>query len=541
MRVLLISPPVRDYYESSERLTPLGLCYLKAALGRYSPKAKVKVLDARAGGGAKSVAAPPELAELHRFYRQRDAGPFSTFHAYRHFGMEYESVADEAEAFAPDLIGVPLLFSAYHAEALELCAALKRRLPRALIVVGGPHASALGARMLKNPQLDFVIRGEGEKPLSSLVNALAAGGSDLSSVPNLIWRRESGIVENRLEENFPLEEIPAPDFSNLDPTRYRIGKKPLATLLASRGCPRGCAFCSVEEIFGNRHRARTPEDILAEIRLRHVKGYRAFDFEDDNLALKRGDFLALLAGITAEYGEKGISLAAMNGIDYLTLDGEILDAMARAGFAHLNLSLVSLDIASCRAHNRASSPEKFAAVARQGAARGLLVNAYLILGLPGENLETMVAGLKFLAELPVLIGVSPFYLTPGMALWSGEPTRKRLMNARLTALGPDTPECPREAVYTLFIASRMVNFLKGLELGGEKATLKDALEVASTIPGKSAKGAEILRALLETGVFSKWDGKAIFADENFDSRLFAGFWGTLEGIGTRSGGTILLP
>lgn len=538
MRILLVSPPVRDFYESAERLAPVGLASLKAALGKWMPEAEAKILDARAGHSRRTVPLPPELAFLRDYYRIRDTGPFSTFAGYYHFGADYGHIAGEAHAFAPDLVGISCLFSAYCAEAIETARAIKMRLPGVPVVFGGPHASASPESVLGSGFVDYVIRGEGERPLAELAKALYSGAG-AGSAPNLAWLESGRLQSNPQAPNYPIEELPPPDYSDLDPDLYRIGRRRLATVVTSRGCPHSCDFCSAREVFGTVHRRRPAASIIAEMGRMVAEGYSAFDFEDDNLTTPPAAFHELLEAIIAEFGERALHFSAMNGVNYQTLDAPTLSLMRRAGFNHLNLSLVSADEGLCRAHGRIGSREKFSKVARLAADMGFLTTAYLILGLPGEPLESMLDGLAFLAGLPVLIGVSPFYLTPGMALWSGEATRERLMRARLAALGPDTPGCSRRDVYTLFISARIINFLKGLD-AQDGASLGEAIGRAAALGGRLAAGAELLQKLLETGVLRSWSGGISLELEKFDGDLFTRLRRRIGRLENRRGDAILL-
>ena len=72
MKVLLIQPPVRDFYDTDVRLQPIGLCYLKAAVKKHLPDIDVIVKDDHGGAGRKTVAIPQELRYLADYYAVDD-------------------------------------------------------------------------------------------------------------------------------------------------------------------------------------------------------------------------------------------------------------------------------------------------------------------------------------------------------------------------------------------------------------------------------------------------------------------------------------
>ncbi len=84
--ILLIQPPIRDFYLTAKRTIPYGLACIAAPLMRegYS----VEILDCLATGKSKKVELPPEMAYLSDFYSGPDISPFSLFHDYRHFGFD---------------------------------------------------------------------------------------------------------------------------------------------------------------------------------------------------------------------------------------------------------------------------------------------------------------------------------------------------------------------------------------------------------------------------------------------------------------------
>ncbi len=122
MKVLLIQPPVQDFYDTDVRLQPIGLAYLKAAINQLLPDVDVSIKDYHGGCGRKTVPMPKELRYLSDYYSVADKSPFSTFHRYYHFGKSFEEIESEIAAIAPDVVGISSLFTPYYREALEVAA-----------------------------------------------------------------------------------------------------------------------------------------------------------------------------------------------------------------------------------------------------------------------------------------------------------------------------------------------------------------------------------------------------------------------------------
>jgi len=515
MKILLIQPPIQEFYDTDIRLQPLGLCMLKAVARKFFPHIQVLVRDYHQGYGRKTIPLPGELSYLRDYFKYPDASPFSTFFHYYHFGAPFEEIGKEVAHEKPDLVGISSLFSPYHREALACAREIKKRL-NVPILMGGSHVSAAPLSVISDPSVDFIIRGEGERPFVEFLRAWEAGLL-LEGVPNLGFKRNGDPVLNPMAENFPLDNLPPADFSDLRPDRYLFEKRPLCFITTSRGCPHQCTFCSVHLTFGEKFRRRSPENVLSEIRQRYSEGYRVFDFEDDNLSFSREDLKTILNALIAEFPVNDLRLVAMNGISYLSLDREILELMKRAGFRSLNISLVSANADVLARLKRPHTLSKYLDVVNQAHGLGFDIVSYQILGLPYETLDDMVDTMALMASLPVLIGASIFYLTPGCPIAQEFPemTESDIFKARSTAMAIETDQFHRDDLYTLFITARIINFLKGLRLKEKEVSLQEALNEAETAGHREKLGAQILQKLLNE--------KRLYASTKGGLELLPGF------------------
>jgi radical SAM superfamily enzyme YgiQ (UPF0313 family) len=521
VKIVLIQPPFEDFYQTDVRMQPLGLAYLKSALLRHLPELKIKIFDFRHGWPRKTIALPAELRHVRRYFALDDKSPFSTFFHYYRFGPEPEDIAEKIRPLHPDLVGISVHFSAYFREAFQLARVLKQQLG-VPIVAGGAHASAVPEHILDEPAFDFVVVGEGERPLVELAKALRRGTS-LETVPNLVYRKDGEVFCTGIGENFGLEELGIPDLSDFPLERYSYRGRPMCFLLASRGCPHRCAFCSIHGVFGG-YRWRHPDSVLEEIRLRVQQGYRVIDFEDDNLTAYRDamEYICRKIGQEAWCGE--IEFLAMNGFTYWSLDEELLQWMRRAGFRKMDLSLVSCHADLMKRLRRPHHPDLLERVVRAAQRLGFVQTVYVILGLPGDTVSAMLDSMAFLVRMPVQIGASIFYRVPGMPLARNELFREEdFVCARSTAFRTDA-ECSAQDLFTLLVSARIFNFLKRLPINHGTVSLTEALDVAAALGGRWAIGAEILRKWKSTGKLYActgcgWKERTAFRMEVFQELL----------------------
>ncbi|MBN1625915.1 MAG: B12-binding domain-containing radical SAM protein [Deltaproteobacteria bacterium] len=520
MKIILIQPPISDFYDTDIRLQPLGLCMLKASVKRHIPDVEVIVKDFHQGRGRRTIPYPRELAYLKDYYRYHDKGPFSTFHHFYHFGAGFDEAAEEVAKEMPDIVGISSLFSPFYMDALACANAIKKMI-NVPVIMGGPHVSAAPRQTLNEPCVDFIIRGEGERPLVEFIKALRSEKA-MDSVPNLGFKRNSDMIFNPIEKNYDIRDMAWADFSDLPTDRYMLNRKPLCFIAASRGCPHRCAFCSVHVTFGEGFRTRPIEDVVNEIKKRRHDGYRVFDFEDDNLSLNSEYFKDILKCLISLFPEGDIRLVAMNGMSYLSLDHEMLGLMKRAGFGSLNLSLVSSNKEIMKRYKRPHDLEKYLDIVEISHSLGFNIVTYQILGLPGESIEDMTDTIALLAGLPVLIGVSIFYMTPGSPITGGFPdmTEEDILKARSTAMAIETDSFKRDDIYTLFITARIINYIKGINTDDKDVGISCALDEARGTDKRGVLGTEILNRLLNEKRLYAATGSGMKAVNRFKADLF---------------------
>ena len=538
MKIILLQPPIRDFYDTDIRLQPLGLCMLKAAVKKHLPDIEVIVKDYHQGWGRKTIAYPREFSYLRAYYQYHDKSPFSMFYHYYHFGAGFDEIARDVAKEGPDIVGISSLFSPYYREALA-CARAIKGVSGVPVIMGGSHVSAMPHSMLPDTSVDYIIRGEGERPLVEFLKAFLSGGS-MFSVPNLGFKRNAEVILNPMDSPYDYVELAWADFSDFPADRYTLNNEPLCFITTSRGCPHKCAFCSVHMTFGDGFRTRSPDDVIMEIQKRYADGYRVFDFEDDNLSFSRDYFKELLNRLISLFPERDIKLVAMNGISYMNLDPEILELMKRGGFSGLNLSLVSSKAETLKRYRRPHTLDKYLEIVDKARSLGLDIVTYQILGLPGESLDDMIKTMILLAGLPVLIGVSIFYLTPGSPASLAFPgmTGDDVVKSRSTAMAVETGEFIRDDLFTLFITARIINFLKGVKSGAEGPGFMDALEAAEDSDKRGSLGAGVLKRLFNEKKLYAATGNEMKVIDRFETDLFFRLWERLPYICTQEGGRI---
>ncbi len=506
--ILLIQPPVRDFYLTTKRSIPYGLAAIAASLIKHG--FSVEILDGLATAKSREIPLPAEMDYLSAYYGNPDLSPFALFHQYRHFGYSFEHIAKQAKASGAFLIGISSLFTAYSPEALQTARVVKDWLPSCKIVVGGHHPTALPEAVMACSAVDYVICGEGEASLPALASILKADGSPsdamLSAVPGLAFRKTGGALHvGEPVWMKDLNDAPPPAMHLVRAGYYRRGKSGASVIVASRGCPMTCTYCSLGKNAKAPYRKKSLETVLFEMaQAIHTSDAGFIDFEDENLSFDRNWFMALLAAIQARFPEPGPELRAMNGLFPASLDRDMVLAMKAAGFKTLNLSIGTVAPSQLRRFHRPDMQGAFETALELAEDCGMTAVGYIIVAAPFQDPMTSVDDLLYLASLRTLAGVSVFYPSPGsqdydlcgrLGILPGHPS---LMRSSALPLSHTTS---RTDAVTLMRLGRLLNFMKslidqGIDFETEPAGSSNNI---SPLENRRDSGLRLLRMFLADG------------------------------------------
>ncbi|HET6201434.1 MAG TPA: cobalamin-dependent protein [Planctomycetota bacterium] len=322
--------------------------------------------------------------------------------------VETLTVGDAAarlEGLAPQVVGLSAM--TYEAGCLHaLAEQAKRRLPGALVVAGGPHPSVAADEVLKDPSVDYVVRGEGDLIFPDLLRA-HFGGGDLGPVTGISWRRADGSVVHNPDRPPPanLDELPFPAWDLIPMEKYhRVPRggviywhEEFATLFSSRACPWRCTYC--HNSYGKVFRERSARNVLAEIDLLVSRyGVKELVFMDDIFNFKPERAKGICRGLI----ERGydLKLTFPNGLRGDILDEELIVLMRRAGMYRASIAIESavprLQKVMKKNLNLARTEESV----RKLADLGVLTHGFFMLGFPSETREEMLETIRWARRSP---------------------------------------------------------------------------------------------------------------------------------------------
>jgi len=248
----------------------------------------------------------------------------------------------------PDVIGFSLIFQYMAPDFAKVIRALRENNVKAHITTGGHYPSFDYEEVLRRmPELDSVVRFEGESTLVELLDTLETG-SDWRTLKGIAYRHDDRVVANPLRPPIPdLDALPFPDRTGLD---YESEALPTAAILASRGCPWNCSFCSIRPFYeaqgGLLRRLRNPEAVIEEmVGLYRDRNVRAFLFQDDDFLAggrKAKDWAVQIADGLRHAGLTGkVSFKVSCRSD--EIEEDCLRKLAAGGLSHVYMGVESGD------------------------------------------------------------------------------------------------------------------------------------------------------------------------------------------------------
>ena len=294
---------------------------------------------------------------------------------------------------------------------------------RPLLMTGGGLASSAPEFTKRHmPELDIIVRGEGEQTVLRLVDGI----TNYHEIGGICWKYRTydawfdNIDQSLIED---LDTIPYPDWDAVPMEEVYLGNpiwgknagnssgiqfeaKRSANMVVSRGCPHRCTFC-MHYVFGKKYRMRSVDNVMGEI----IELKRRYDIDfvgmvDDNTCANSIWLTELCyALIKADLGIKWGCSATIQA-----LDADLCKLMAEAGCLWVGFGIESASVPIREAMHKIGTPERAAQAVKGVRDAGMWANTTYVLGFPGETIETARETANWMRDNDCINSV--FYATP---------------------------------------------------------------------------------------------------------------------------------
>lgn len=420
-KVLLINPYSPEFYydEMGEKHIPLSMLYISSYLKKFGHEVVFRDFN---------VIQVSHQSEHKRFLLDE------------HYDSNVESVFRD---FKPNYVGITIHYSGRFRPAIEISRRIKARHPHIPIIAGGLHPTLHPKSTLEEYEcFDFILQGEGERTFRELIEALNRGDSTHENIDGIAFRKGQDIIV-RDKKHFidNVDELPFPDYGLVNIKDYYFDTSkwhnpkglPInlsVYVISGRSCPRKCTFCCMWKAHGPAARLRSPKNVVDEIEYLYYKyDQRYFSFMDDNLTVDKQRII----DICTELLHRGLDIQfdTPNGVELLSLNEQVIDALVKAGLIRVNLPIESGSEKMRKDMHKALPQRKiyevFEIVKRYPHLR---YNVFFIIGFPTETRETLQETYDLIQKLELKRAVIS-YATPfaGTVLYD-ECVQKNLIDSK---------------------------------------------------------------------------------------------------------------
>ncbi len=385
---------------------PLGIAYLAAYVRAHGHEPYV-------------VDAVGEAVTRLRPWPQREKRLFQ--------GLSFEEIIARIPKDS-DVIGVSCMFTHAWPMVRALVIELSKAFPHAKVIAGGEHVTSMYEKVLRETGVEACVLGEGEITLIELLDAFKHG-RPLKEIPGLAIRDENGKAwrtPKRARIADP-DVLPLPAWDLMDPMAYLAGEifmGPSAgrsiPMLATRGCPFRCTFCSSPQMWTQIWRARDPRKVVDEMQ-RWMKDYGANDFQFQDLtAIVRKDWIIAFCRELIDRKLK-ITWSLPVGTRSEAIDGEVPALLMESGCHHITYAPESGSEAILKSIEKRVHLHHLEKSTRDSLDAGLKVCLFMIVGFPQETAEDVRKTFAFIRKMARLgaheIAISTFVPLPGTQLF----------------------------------------------------------------------------------------------------------------------------
>ncbi|MCG2809480.1 MAG: B12-binding domain-containing radical SAM protein [Candidatus Portnoybacteria bacterium] len=368
MKILLINPPTfnmlptmlpRSVDEARGYNPPLGLLYLAAYLQKNSEH-QVEILDC-------------QVEELN-----------------------YKQIKEKIKENAPDAIGLTTMTFTL-IDVLNIVKIAKKINPEIKTILGGPHVDIYPEETINQPGVDYLVLGEGEKPLKGLLDNINSL-NNLRQVKGVVFKDNNKIVNTgRAELNQDLDSLPFPARRLTPYQKYSsvLSKvSPVTTMFTSRGCPYKCLFCDRPHL-GKFFRARSAKNVVDEMEECQKMGIKEILIYDDTFTVKRQRVI----DICLEIQKRNLKIDWDVRARVDTVDKELLEIMKDSGCQRIHYGVEAGTQKILNVLRKGISLEQVEKAFKLSRKIGLETLAYFMIGSPTETKEDILETIKFAKKI----------------------------------------------------------------------------------------------------------------------------------------------
>ena len=405
--ITLIRPPAVEAFRfaTTSITLPLGLAYVASAL--KSKNFKVQIIDAVGNDPKNRVG----------YYKGYLVG---------------ESLPDIISkiSISSKFIGITVVFTHEWPLVVKLIDLIKKKYTTKKVILGGEHVSAMPEFCIATSKADFIVMGEGEETILELMNANSHEEQKLKQIQGLGFKLKNEVIINpRRKRRTDLDEIALPDWKSFEVKKYHenrfvggmYSENITVPILATRGCPYQCTYCSAPNMWLPRWIPRDPLKVVNEIEY-YKKQFNAknFPFQDLTAIIKKEWIKAFCEEIVKR--KLNITWQLPTGTRSEAIDDEIADLLKKSGMTSMAYAPESGSEETRKFIKKRMKTENLFKSIDSAAKAGLNIAVFIVIGFPHDNNKNLRENINFIKRLASQgvtdVSVGYYMALPGTQLFN---------------------------------------------------------------------------------------------------------------------------
>ena len=374
--VLFINPPLqRIIYKKVRPYVPYGLLYIATFLQSNGIRSRVYNAD---------------LEKPDNIQNNKDE--------------IWNEIKKVIETEKPDVVAIGVL-TPQHEYALKIASIVKSFDEKIPVILGGVHATFVFEEMIRDVNVDFIVRNEGEETTLELIQKLVENSS-FENINGITYIKNGDIVSNPIREPIKnLDAIPFPDRELILDNNF-YPKSEFGIIIPCRGCPFNCSFCSSFKY--SKYRGRSAKNIVDEIEYIKEK-YHIMEFwmEGDNFFINKRE----LIDFCKELKDRKLKIiwGSMARVDII--DDNTVKEMKSSGLCNISLGIESGSQEILNVINKRITVDQIKKAVKILKKRGIFVNTYWMVGFYEETPDSINQTKNLIKKIKPHL-VRTFIMTP---------------------------------------------------------------------------------------------------------------------------------
>lgn len=382
--ITLIRPPAVEAFRfaTTSITLPLGLAYISAALKKKD--FKVQIIDAVGNE-------PDSRVGYYKGYL---------------VGESLDKIVNKITS-ATNFIGITVVFTHEWPLVVKLIDLIKNKFPNKKIIIGGEHVSAMPEFCLATSKADYIVMGEGEETIVELISDNLIEENKLKKIRGLGYRLENEIFINpRRQRRTDLDEIAIPDWQSFEVKKYHqnrfvggmYSESITVPILATRGCPYQCTYCSAPNMWLPRWIPRDPIKVVDEIEYyKKIFNAKNFPFQDLTAIIKKEWIKAFCEEIIKR--NLNITWQLPTGTRSEAIDDEISNLLKKSGMTSMAYAPESGSEETRKFIKKKMKTENLFKSINSAAKAGLNIAVFIVIGFPHDNKKNLRENINFIKRL----------------------------------------------------------------------------------------------------------------------------------------------